>query len=396
MTKKKSVFRMLVITVLFGIGMNFHHPVTPTLYTAMGLPSRIFGTSMAVMCFFSFLTSVFWGEFSNHLGRVKVFTISCVCYGLAQLSLGFSSSELMVLISRGAAGAFSGGAIVATMAYVIDVSEPAKQASNLAVYTAMQSASLAVGYLLGGVLGTIHFQLAFNVQAVWMIVLGVGAMFFVEDSIVDPQTVRPRVLLKTVNPFNSFASARSLMSTVMILFLTVVFLTGFASNCHENAFNYFLKAELDFKPVYNGLIKAVIGLIGLIANFSINLWIIRRTEVKKSLIAVLALCALSAAGALIPGNLTLFIAMNLIFFTANAVYQPITQALSVEGRKNSEVGIITGLFNAIKSMGNVLGSLAAGIVYDLNMLFPFVLSAGAFALSAAAALAYWRSAKRPS
>ena len=48
MTKKKSVFRMLVITVLLGIGMNFHHPVTPTLYTAMGLPSRIFGTSMAV------------------------------------------------------------------------------------------------------------------------------------------------------------------------------------------------------------------------------------------------------------------------------------------------------------------------------------------------------------
>ena len=300
-----------------------------------------------------------------------------------------------MLISRGAAGAFSGGAIVATMAYVIDVSEPSKQASNLAVYTAMQSVSLAVGYLLGGVLGTIHFQLAFNVQAAWMILLGLGTAFFVEDSIVDPQTVKPRELLKTVNPFNSFASARSLMSTVMILFLIVVFLTGFATNCHENAFNYFLKAELDFKPIYNGLIKAVIGVIGLIANFSINLWIIRRTDAKKSLIVVLALCALTAAGALIPGNLTLFIAMNLAFFTANAVYQPITQALSVEGRKNNEVGIITGLFNAIKSMGNVLGSLAAGIVYDLNMLFPFMLSAGAFALSAAAAWAYWRSAKRP-
>ena len=386
MTKKKSVFRMLVITVLLGIGMNFHHPVTPTLYTAMGLPSRIFGTSMAVMCFFSFLTSVFWGEFSNHIGRMKVFTISCVCYGLAQLSLGFSSSELMVLISRGAAGAFAGGAGVATMAYVIDVSEPSKRAANLAVYTAMQSVSLAAGYLLGGVLGTIHFQLAFNVQAVWMIALGIGTAFFVEDSIVDPQTVRPRELLKAVNPFNSFASARSLMSTVMVLFLI-------ASNCHENAFNYFLKAELDFKPVYNGLIKAVIGLVGLIANFSINLWIIRRTDAKKSLIVVLALCALSAAGALIPGNLTLFIAMNLVFFTANAVYQPITQALSVEGRKNSEVGVITGLFNAIKSMGNVLGSLAAGIVYDLNMLFPFMLSAGAFVLSAATAFAYWRSAR---
>ena len=75
----------------------------------------------------------------QHIGRVKVFTISCVCYGLAQLSLGFSSSELMVLISRGAAGAFAGGAGVATMAYVIDVSEPSKRAANLAVYTATVS-----------------------------------------------------------------------------------------------------------------------------------------------------------------------------------------------------------------------------------------------------------------
>ena len=107
----------------------------------------------------------------------------------------------MVLISRGTAGIFSGGATVATMAYVIDASEPEKQASNLAVYTAMQSVSLAAGYLLGGVLGTIHFQLAFNVQAIWMIGLGIAAVFFIEDSIVDPQTVRPCELLKAVNPF---------------------------------------------------------------------------------------------------------------------------------------------------------------------------------------------------
>ena len=52
-----------------------------------------------------------------------------------------------------------------------------------------------------------------------MIALGIGTAFFAEDSIVDPQTVRPRELLKAVNPFNSFASARSLMSTVMVLFL---------------------------------------------------------------------------------------------------------------------------------------------------------------------------------
>ncbi|MFR9255801.1 MAG: hypothetical protein ACLVJ6_10065 [Merdibacter sp.] len=44
----------------------------------------------------------------------------------------------MVLISRGPR-CFCGRRGVATMAYVIDVSEPSKRAANLAVYTAMQS-----------------------------------------------------------------------------------------------------------------------------------------------------------------------------------------------------------------------------------------------------------------
>lgn len=390
MFKKKSVLRMMVITVLLGIGMNFHHPVTPTLYTEMGLPSRIFGTSMAAMCFFSFLTSVFWGEISNHWGRIRVFAITCVGYGLSQLALCFSSSELPVLISRSLAGAFSGGAIIATMAYVIDLSPLDKKASNLAVYTAMQSVSAAAGYLLGGILGTVQFQLAFLVQAIWMTVLGFSVHFFVSESYTCRKPVSSRQLLKTANPFSAFASAGKMLGRGMVLFLIIVFLTGFGTNCHENAFNYFLKAQLDFKPVYNGLIKAVIGIAGLIANFTINLWIIRETAVKKSLAVVLGLCALTALGALIPGNLILFMALNLIFFTMNAVYQPITQALAVEGRRSEETGVITGLYNAVKSIGNVLGSLSAGMAYEMNMLLPFLLSSAVFAGSAWIALRYWK------
>ncbi|MFQ8582860.1 MAG: hypothetical protein ACLSA6_10200 [Holdemania massiliensis] len=84
------------------------------------------------------------------------------------------------------------------------------------------SVSLAVGYLLGGVLGTIHFQLAFNVQAAWMILLGLGTAFFVEDSIVDPQTVKPGTA-ENGESVQFLRQCRSLMSTVMILFLIVCF-----------------------------------------------------------------------------------------------------------------------------------------------------------------------------
>ena len=122
--KKKSVLGMLVVTAALGVFMNIHHPVTPTLFTEMGLPSRIFGTSYAAMCFFSFLTSPFWGEISDAKGRLNVFLISCIGYGLAQLSLGFCTTEATVLISRSAAGFFASGTSIASIAYVADLNTP--------------------------------------------------------------------------------------------------------------------------------------------------------------------------------------------------------------------------------------------------------------------------------
>ena len=387
--RKQSVRRMFILTILLGIGLNIHHPVTPTLYTAMGYPSRIFGTSMAVMYFFSFITSVFWGEISNHIGRVRTFSIACLFYGLGQFLLSMTSSEILVLCARAVSGAFSGGCLVTAMAYVIDVSDSEHRTRNLAIHAALQTSSAGIGYLLGGALGTVDFHLAFNVQTLWMILLSLAAWLFVEDFYADKRSVSASEVISTANPFRSFINARSVMTSLLCLFMAVVFLAGFGTACHENAFNYFLKAELDFKPFYNGIIKAVNGFIGLTANFTLNLWIISHTDIRKSLSLILLLCSLTALGALIPGGLVLFLGLNILFFAANSIYQPLMNSLAVQGKEGPEVGIITGLFNAVKSMGNVTGSLLAGLAYGIHSSLPFILSASVFFLAGCAAVSYW-------
>ena len=388
--RKQSVERMFVLTVLLGIGLNMHHPVTPTLYTEMGLPSRVFGTSMAVMYFFSFITSIFWGEISNHIGRIRAFRISCLFYGLGQLMLSLASTEMMVLIARGISGAFSGGCLVTGMAYVIDISKPEHRTRNLAIHAALQSASPGIGYLVGGVLGTLDFQLTFTIQAVWMVLLSIVAGMFLEDFYAQRKRVDAAEIIRTANPFKSLTSARSVLNPVLCIFMAVVILAGFGTTCHENAFNYYLKAELDFKPVYNGIIKAITGSIGLIANCTINLWIIRHTDIKKTTAFVLLICSATVLGALIPGSLLLFLGLNILFFAANAIYQPLMSSLAVEGKEGAQVGIITGLFNAVKSMGKVSGSLVAGLAYEVQASLPFILSAVVFALSSFVAMIYYK------
>lgn len=378
--KKKSILRMLIITAVMAIFMNIHHPVTPTLFSEMNLPSRIFGTSFAAMCFFSFLTSPFWGEMSDTMGRVKVLMISCIGYGIAQLTLGYSYSELTVLLSRSFAGLFSSGTSIASVAYVADLCTDEERGKKMSIYIAIQSVFLAAGYLFGGVLGSISFKTAFTVQGCGMILIGILSYLMVEESLDKKKEIAKGQLFKQINPFASFMNARFLLNSSMMIFIAAVVLSSFASTCYDNAFNYYLKDQMNFIPIYNGIVKAVIGLVGLIANFTINMWIVSKTRVRLSLAVVLLLCCLSsAAGILLTGNLMLFLGFNLCFYTVNAIYQPIIQTLSYENRNSSEIGIVSGLINATKSLGNVAGSLFAGMIYEISAMLPFLAASAFFA-----------------
>ncbi len=378
--KKKSILGMLVIAAILAILMNIHHPVTPTLFSEMNLPSRIFGTSFSAMCFFSFLTSPFWGEMSDSKGRIKVLVISCIGYGIAQFTLGYCNSEATVLLSRSFAGVFASGTSIAPLAYVADLCTAEERGKKMSIFIAIQSVFLAVGYLLGGVLGSISFKTAFTVQGCGMILIGILVGFIMDESLDKRVEIQKGQLFKKINPFASFVNARTLLNSTMLIFIMVVIFSSFGSTCYDNAFNYYLKDQMNFIPIYNGILKSIIGIVGLIANFTINMWIVSKTRVRLSLTVVLLLCSVSSGvGILLTGNLVLFLGFNLCFYTVNAIYQPIIQTLSYEGRENSEIGLVTGLINATKSLGNVAGSLFAGMIYDIASFLPFLAASVFFA-----------------
>lgn len=66
------------------------------------------------------------------------------------------------------------------------------------------------------------------------------------------------------------------------IFRYYIFFVGIAYSGNNNAFNYYLKAELNMKPIVNGVWKALTGVLGLIANLTINVWLINKTNIKKS------------------------------------------------------------------------------------------------------------------
>ena len=92
----------------------------------------------------------------------------------------------------------------------------------------------------------------------------------------------------------------------VFLFAINIFI-NFGNTGFDQAFNYYLKEQLGLTSSYNVIIKAGVGFVSFIANMSLCIWIIKKTNVKKSMVVLTAFCALAAIGTLISVNIGIFI-----------------------------------------------------------------------------------------
>lgn len=68
----------------------------------------------------------------------------------------------------------------------------------------------------------------------------------------------------------------------------------------------------------------------------------------------------------------MFFGVSLVIFMATSILRPVLNTL-ISKMAEGEVGFAMGMNNAYMSIGNVIGPLLAGVLYDVNIIYPFIL-----------------------
>ena len=118
------------------------------------------------------------------------------------------------------------------------------------------------------------------------------------------------------------------------------------------------------------------------------LWIIRKTDTKVSLAVLMGLCTLAAAGTLVPFSIGLFIGLSVFVYAGYSVSLPVLQHMVAEEADPAQKNLVMGFYNALKSLGSVVGSLMAGFLYAVHTKLPFAVVAVTYGCSMLAALGY--------
>lgn len=175
------------------------------------------------------------------------------------------------------------------MAYLTSIDAPMEERNSLLVlYASLQSICSAFGFLVGGLIGDFSVYYSFYAQIAALTVTGIITLVFIHEHSAFKKS-EDKLTLKDVNPFTSIIQSTKILNVVVAVFLVSTLVTWFASAGFDQNFNYYLRAKFNFAPSSSGMFKAAVGLISLTVNMTINMWIVKKTNVSKSLCAVVAL-----------------------------------------------------------------------------------------------------------
>ena len=97
---------------------------------------------------------------------------------------------------------------------------------------------------------------------------------------------------------------------------------------------------------------------------------------------------------LLNNNIIIFILLNVVYFALNAIIVPVIQDLIASRSNNKNTSIVMGFYNAIKSLGGILGALIAGFLYVFNPRLPFISGLITFILATILSVYYYILTKK--
>ena len=371
--KKKGLFLLLIIS--FNLAASYAHPITPTYFKWLHLDNAMFGMAYAMMSFGMFISSPFWGKMTYVLQSKTVMAYGSIGYAIGQLLFSIGRTSSFILAARLIAGLSCGAFFVGSLTYIAEHSRPEERGTLLTLNATIQTVAGAIGYFVGGLLGEVSLFMSFAIQIFQLALTGLA--FFLLSHETKEEKFHLGVL-KESNPFCAFMNAKLFMNkTFALLFMmSVLVFMGYTSL--DQSFNYYLKDIFHLTSRYNGLIKGSVGLMSLVANMTIGLYIMRHTRISKSNSLLLLASSISLAIILMVKNVLLFIMIVMIFYGFYAIIIPVEQNMITSLSKKESRNLVLGFYQAIKSLGMILGSSIAGLIYTQNPMNPFLFALIAF------------------
>ncbi len=364
--QKRKLF-ILMINMFIAIGsFGIIIPILPAYLISIGQGGTAAGLMIAIFAGAQFIMSPIAGKWTDQYGRRKM-----IIFGLSGLALSmfifyFSNSVGILYLSRVIGGIGAALLIPAIFAYVADITTLEQRAKGNSYISAAMSLGIVIGPGIGGFLADYGLKMPLLVSAI----VGVVAVIFSVIVLKESKDLE----MAASGPVDDSMLKKLTQSVRKPYFipLIIVLVMSFGLMAYESIIGLYLDNAFKATPQEIAVMVTVSGIISVIVQLFVVDRLVSLLGEGKVMNIFLAVAAAGFLFSMFASSYVLFFIVTLIIFMATSILRPVLNTL-ISKLAGDEQGFAMGMNNAYMSIGNVLGPLIAGLIYDVHIIYPFLL-----------------------
>lgn len=355
------MLNMFIAVAGFGIII----PIIPDYLKMIGEGGTAAGLMISVFAGAQLLMSPVAGKWADVYGRRPMIIAGLIGFTVSMGVFYLSDNLTVLLISRAIGGVGAALLIPAIFAYVADITTLQQRAKGNSYISAAMSLGIVIGPGIGGFFAEFGLKAPLLLSAIVSFVAVISSIILLKE---PDREVAPVTSDNESLPRQLISSTKKPYFFVLVINLVM----AFGLMAYESVLGLFVSETFSATPQQIAVMITGTGIVSVIVQlFAVDRLVSLFGEIKVVLIFIL-LAALGFLFSLFAGSYAIFFAVTLIIFLSTSILRPVLNTL-VSKMADKEQGFAMGMNNAYMSIGNIVGPTLAGIAFDIDMRYPFIM-----------------------
>lgn len=385
MSKKQNITLAILLSNLFiaflGIGLVI--PVLPTIMNELHISGSVVGYMVAAFAITQLIASPIAGKLVDNIGRKVMIVAGLFIFGLSEFLFGFGRSVEILFVSRMLGGVSAAFIMPAVTAYIADITTLAQRPKALGYMSAAISTGFIIGPGIGGFLAEIGTRVPFYAAGVLGLFAAILSLLFLKEPTraADNEEVAQSML----------GSVKRVFSPLYFIPFILIFVLSFGLAAFESLFSLFVDHKFAFTPSDIAIIITGSGIVGALAQLILFDWLTKKMgEINVIRYSLILSAVLTFAMTIVSHYFAILFVTFFIFVGFDLIRPAVTSYLSkIAG---NEQGFVGGMNSMFTSLGNIFGPILGGVLFDINLNYPYYFATIVLVLGVILAL-FWRKPK---
>jgi len=369
---QKAVLIILLSNIFIPfLGIGLIIPVMPSFMNIMHLSGSTMGYLIAVFAVAQLIMSPFAGRWVDRYGRKKIITLGLFLFGISELIFGVGTHVSVLYLSRILGGISAAFIMPGVTAYVADITSVQERPKAMGYISAAISTGFIIGPGIGGFIAEYGIRLPFFFAAGIAFLACISSMFILKEPLTKEQLAENFANNKQTNFIGDLKKS---LNPVFFIAFIIVFVLAFGLSAYETVFSLFSDHKFGFTPKDIAAIITISSIFGVVVQVFMFGKLVDILGEKKLIQLCLIVGAILAVGSTMISSYLAVLTVTCFIFLAFDLLRPaLTTFLSKAGGK--EQGFVAGMNSTYTSLGNIVGPAMAGILFDVNINYPYLFAA---------------------